>query len=717
MPSGRPGQTSNPNEINPKFVLRAVLRWWMVALPIGAVFAVVVCGLVWFLHEPVFESRSVVQISETRTSVLTEDSGQARGDSFVQQQLSIIGSPMILSDVLQVPAIAQGNIPELDVEDREAKLNELVQIKTPKGANFHFVTVQARDPKHAQLLCNETMNVYMKYRDREDTRDFNDLISILRAESEEAKSLVRSLKQDYLEMLKESGSTGALIENEGKETSTVNVLTLSDLLIRQAETEIQRSVMVLDIAAEENRIASEPVVVTDREVETLLENDGYIQGLKTAITEVEAKIAQSRYGIEHPSNKDLAEELDQKKQALEEGRMRRRDEIREEQLVLKEKERQNRLEAMKLAHERLGHEIESLQERVDAYEEKVEEEKQETADLAFTRDELQQAEGVVQTLNNRILVAQIENRAPSRVLRLDGDNNQATLPTSPVQAIPMKEMGVAGSLAMFAPFLLAVLWEIRVRRVSDPEQVAAISPLPTIGEIACLPNSRRRRKLPKRIQRQLRQFEESVDGFRTSFLLPRSGTGARVMTITSGVANEGKTTLATQLAMSIGRSTQKRVLLVDADLRSPDVQAMFDLNSEIGLCDVLRGDVSVDDAIATSWDDDLFILPAGRLKGDSPHRLVSDGNIGSLFEELREKFDYIVVDTSPVLCSSEALMIGQVSDDVVVSVMRDFSRVEHVKRVQERFKLADIELAGCVVSGIQQSKYAYSYGYYEAANA
>ena len=155
MPPGRPGQAPNPNEINPKFVLRAVLRWWMVALPIGTVFAVVVCGLVWFLHEPVYESRSVVQISETRTSVLTEESGQSRGDSFVQQQLSIISSPMILSDVLQIPSVAKGAIPELDVEDPESKLSELVKIKTPKGANFHFVTVQARDPKHAQLLCNE----------------------------------------------------------------------------------------------------------------------------------------------------------------------------------------------------------------------------------------------------------------------------------------------------------------------------------------------------------------------------------------------------------------------------------------------------------------------------------------------------------------------------------------------------------------------------------
>ena len=144
---------------------------------------------------------------------------------------------------------------------------------------------------------------------------------------------------------------------------------------------------------------------------------------------------------------------------------------------------------------------------------------------------------------------------------------------------------------------------------------------------------------------------------------------------------------------------------------------MFDLNSELGLCDVLRGDISVDEAVATSWDDDLFILPAGRLKGASPHRLVCDGNMGKLFDELREKFDYIVVDTSPVLCSSEALMIGQVSDDVVVSVMRDVSRVEHVRRVQERFQLAGIMPAGCVVNGIPQSKYSYSYGYYATANA
>ena len=223
--------------------------------------------------------------------------------------------------------------------------------------------------------------------------------------------------------------------------------------------------------------------------------------------------------------------------------------------------------------------------------------------------------------------------------------------------------------------------------------------------------------MPKRIRRQLRQFEESVDSFRTSFLLSRSQTNSRVIAVTSGVTNEGKTTLATQLAMSTSRATHKNVLLVDGDLRAPDVQQMFDLNSEIGLCDVLRGDVEVSDAIASSWEDDLFILPAGRLKGDSPHRLVSDGNIGKLFDDLRQKYDYIIVDTSPVLSSSEALMMGQVSDDVIISVMRDVSRLEQVKRVQERFQLADIQPAGCVVSGIPQGKYVYSYGYYEVSNA
>ena len=95
-------------------------------------------------------------------------------------------------------------------------------------------------------------------------------------------------------------------------------------------------------------------------METLLENDSLIQDLKTGISDVEARLAQSRFGREHTSNKVLAEELAQKKQALEEGRVRRRKEIREEQLVLKEKQRQDRLDAMVLAHERLGHEVEAV---------------------------------------------------------------------------------------------------------------------------------------------------------------------------------------------------------------------------------------------------------------------------------------------------------------------------------------------------------------------
>jgi capsular exopolysaccharide synthesis family protein len=142
--------------------------------------------------------------------------------------------------------------------------------------------------------------------------------------------------------------------------------------------------------------------------------------------------------------------------------------------------------------------------------------------------------------------------------------------------------------------------------------------------------------LSRRVSRALRHFEESVHSLRTYLALSEPLTGMKVLAVTSSISQEGKTSVATQLALSYSKSTG-RVLLIDGDMRSPDVHRIFDMERGQGLADVLQGEVSLRDAINRQWSEDIHILPAGVLAAD-PHRLVAGGAFEKLLDELRDEY-------------------------------------------------------------------------------
>ena len=97
---------------------------------------------------------------------------------------------------------------------------------------------------------------------------------------------------------------------------------------------------------------------------------------------------------------------------------------------------------------------------------------------------------------------------------------------------------------------------------------------------------------------------------RTRLLLSEPLQNAQVIAVTSGAAKEGKTSLAVQLAMSISRALKEVVLIVDGDMRSPDIHHLLDLPLSPGLAETLAGEAQVDDAISSQWDEQLHVLPA-----------------------------------------------------------------------------------------------------------
>jgi capsular exopolysaccharide synthesis family protein len=246
--------------------------------------------------------------------------------------------------------------------------------------------------------------------------------------------------------------------------------------------------------------------------------------------------------------------------------------------------------------------------------------------------------------------------------------------------------------------------------VEDVDAFRASTSLPVVGEIAALPKSISG-GAGRDSRRGMSLFEESIDSLRTGIRLSRSLQDVRVLAVASAVSQEGKTSLASQLAISMARASKGTVLLIDADVRAPDVDQIFEIPNDLGLADVLAGEADVDEVIYTDYSPRLHLLPAGQLQMH-PHELLGETSFREILARLKARYRYIIIDTPPILSASEALVFATHADASILCTRRGYSRVRQTREAYNRLVQADANPIGVVINGVPVSRYAYAYGQY-----
>ena len=336
-------------------------------------------------------------------------------------------------------------------------------------------------------------------------------------------------------------------------------------------------------------------------------------------------------------------------------------------------------------------------------------------DVDLTNREMLQAESMHKLLVQQRAELSTEASAPSRVMSMEDSKVGVILPEQPIKSLPLMEMLIALAASLCFPFGLAVGWEWMVKRVNCIDDIRQRVGMPILGEIAVLPSYTHGRRVSKRANLGRQLFQESVDGLRTTLVLADSMRTVQVLAVASTVSSEGKTSVATHLAMSLARTSGKPILLIDGDLRAPDIHHMFDLELSPGLAEVLTGEATLEQATAATGFAQLDILPAGTL-ATSPHRLLHNGEFRTLLESLREKYAYILIDTPPVLAASESLVLANHADATVLCVLRDRTRMSNVQEARMRLADAGARTIGVVMSGLPIRHYTSRYGSYSYGN-
>ena len=188
-----------------------------------------------------------------------------------------------------------------------------------------------------------------------------------------------------------------------------------------------------------------------------------------------------------------------------------------------------------------------------------------------------------------------------------------------------------------------------------------------------------------------------------------------VIGVTSSMRGEGKSTTAVNLSYVLAEKGSK-VLLIDADLRIPSIAKKLAIESAPGLADMLRGKGTMISEFQTYLLDNWFILPSGDIP-PNPSELLGSSRMENVLNQLREQFDYIIVDLPPVNIVSDAISISSLISGMIVVIREEYTEKKELERCFRQLKLSNVNILGCVLNEAKSGSGSYGkykkYKYYK----
>jgi succinoglycan biosynthesis transport protein ExoP len=270
----------------------------------------------------------------------------------------------------------------------------------------------------------------------------------------------------------------------------------------------------------------------------------------------------------------------------------------------------------------------------------------------------------------------------------------ATAVLTPISPNIPFNLALGTALGLLAGIAAAFVREARDTRVRSTERLRAIVGAPLLAEI---PTDRDSRLHPLTLGASSGSARvEAFRKLRTNLQFPEHGHPHRVVVVTSAAVGEGKTTTACNLALALADSGS-RVLLVDLNLRRPEVDRYVEMHAGAGAVNVLGGRIAFSRAVQRWVDGRMDVLPAGPSPLNGSEILTSRGT-DALFDEVRRKYDFVIIDTPAVLPVTDAAVVAARADGVVLVVRYGRTAEELVADAVNALDAVGTRLLGVVVS-------------------
>jgi polysaccharide biosynthesis transport protein len=656
-------------------------RWKLIAAVVAA--SLVAAGTYNSLATPIYEARARLLVDPDSQQIVpfrqgTEDT--SRLDYFATQ-LEVLRSRGLARATLEQLHLLSGDAASQS-NQIDRVLGSLIVAPTKPGGDTMgesrviSVTFRSPDPKLAAQIANGLANAYVERNIetrrqgmRDATQWLNDRLSELRGQvttSEGALQQYRE-KQDAVSL-------------DDRQNIVVQKLAQLNAAVTTARTER------LDKEALYSQLMTIQASGAPLDTFPAIQANSFIQGLKAELASL-----QRQRGELAEQLGDLHPDMIKVNTAIEAAERRLNGEMAKVVETVKNdyKAAQARDQGLRAALEDQKREVLALNQKSIGY-------------SALQRDAAsthQIFESVLQRVKETDLSGQLQT------------NNARILDTAEVPRSsfwPRTQLNLI--LALFGGSFIAVGLVLGLEhlnpRIANSDEIQEAFGLPLLG---VAPQVGALKKGPLTVDKLPPEFQEALRGIRTRILLSPIVDAARTLAVTSTSPGEGKTMLSSALATSMAMAG-RRVLLVDADMRRPQLHRLFDVPASPGLSDILTGKIEAQEAVRELTTKGLFIVPAGA-EVANPSELLQSEPITELIQGFSQLFDLIVLDCPPVMAVADASIIANAASSVLFIVGSGTSR-DVARAAIDRLTSVQAQVVGVVLSKAKidrRSEYHYPY--------
>jgi capsular exopolysaccharide synthesis family protein len=695
-----------PSPLTLASLTKAFRHRWLLALTVGLALLAGFGGAAYHFLPATYTAYALLRVSDAEPQPLIPDQRFQSNQVdryFENTQVALVKSRPIVLAALRRPGIGDLGIVR-EQPDPAVWLEENLKVAFLEKTDILRIALDGTQAKELATLVNAVKDAYLEdgvnAQRNKKLAMLDDLENVRRASVEQIRSQRDDLRQ-LAETLKSTDSQAISVKQKAilEEYAALR----KELALIQA----QRRGAEVGLAVHKDGGKADDAV-PDFLVEQAVESDAMVVQKKVELAQFDSKFSQIASLTEpgHPARdrhekerKALAQSLDQLRDQVRSTVVRQLREKTRGEVELKNQQVHQNVEVWKRQEELLKAEVDRIGKEAQGIGLK-------SFELELKRGEIDQAEAVIKRLREERERLQVELQSTKqRVTVL----HSPEVPNKKNIASHLRLVGFIGLAGLLLGLFGVCYWEARHQRIMTRDEVVhglgcrVIGVLPWVGREF---ETRQNLRGPDPVA----ALAGSVDGLRAMLLCDGEGPQAtRTLMVTSAVAREGKTTLASHLAVSMAQAG-RRTLLVDCDFRRPELHRVFDMPRGPGLTEVLRGEADLAAAVRPGPVAGLFVLTAG----EASHR-VSQAQVMSemrkILDDFRQHYDFVLVDCSPVLPVADALFLGKRVDGVLISVRPTMSQFPLVSAALERLASLRIPVLGAVVNGVRDRSGTYGYEY------
>ncbi len=586
----------------------------------------------------------------------------------------------LIPEFLQVPQPVI--TPGIRRNNAIAGIQSMIRVTPVERSELTNITIESANPEWAAQVANTVAEAYIDF-----LRDKN-LLDITGNQSWYSSRLVQA-RADLEDAEK---SLQDFLDRQGLIQTSQGVDAMQSQALQMAlgnREEARQQKLALERLYHEIEAAGSSVSL---EAITSLESRGIVRQLKNSRADARRKVTQlaERYGPKHPRMIEAQSMLASAEQAYQ-------DELQAvSEAVVADYQRAVRTEA--------------------SYSKQLNEAQADIQALNRSRAELTKLQDDVQT--SRALFEQLQSGEKTAGLLEGGQQNiNATVievarpglyPVRPNKQ-RMVLMWVLGGL--FVGIGLAYLLEQLDNTFKGSEDVERRLGLPVLGQLPQLKIDKSRQLSPMShfVEQSRSAFSEAIRTIRTGVMLSTLDNEHSIITVTSSVPGEGKTTLAINLAHAIAQ--MKKTLLIDADMRRPMVHRAKKIEQpRPGLAALMTGEATFEEAREKA-EHGLHIIPSGTVPAN-PLELLSSQRFKDMIQDLKKEYEVIIIDSAPALAVSDALVVAQLADAQIYVIRADSTPYQAAEHGIQRLRRVNAPLLGCVLNQVVAGGRGYGYGKY-----